>query len=242
MAGPAVVFREIHRWRRNAQNLQEQLERIPRQLKAQQARVARHEEAYRQAQEAIKRLKVSVHEKEVSLKTRGTQIAKHQKQLNEAESKKEYDALQAEVAAERAECQRLEDEILAGMEEGEAKAAQLPELEKAIRQAKEEYARAEQEAGARRAGLEAQLQEALARLKEAEATIPERYREQYRRTVNVKGADALAPVRGRTCSACYTEITVQNLTDLRQEMFLTCKSCGRLLYLPEDEAPAGGEG
>ena len=109
MAGPAVVFREIHRWRRNARDLEEKLEVIPRQLKIQQARVARHEEAYREAQEAIKRLKVAVHDKEVSLRTRGSQIAKHQKQLNEAESKKEYDALQAEIAAEKAECQRLEE-------------------------------------------------------------------------------------------------------------------------------------
>ena len=70
--------------------------------------------------------------------------------------------------------------------------------------------------------------------------MPERYREQYRRTVNVKGADALAAVRDRTCSACYTAITVQNLTDLRKEMFLTCKACGRLLYLPDEDAPAAG--
>ena len=110
-----------------------------------------------------------------------------------------------------------------------------------MKQAKEEYARVEKEAGERRASLEGQLREALAHLKEAEAKIPERYREQYRRTVNVRGADALAPVRGRTCSACYTEITVQNLTDLRQEMFVTCKSCGRLLYLPEEEMPPTGE-
>src|SRR5690242_3069240 len=109
MPGPAVLFREIHRLRRFAHDLQEQIDRAPRQQKAQQAKVARQEELYRQAQDAIKHLKVDIHSKEVTLKTTHGQIAKYQKQLNEAESKKEYDALQHEINDARTACQRLEE-------------------------------------------------------------------------------------------------------------------------------------
>ncbi len=87
-------MREVHRLRRFARDLQEQIDRAPQQLKIQKAQGARHEDAARDNQEAIKKLKVAVHEKEVTLKTTHGQIAKHQKQLNEAASKKEYDALQ----------------------------------------------------------------------------------------------------------------------------------------------------
>src|SRR6516164_3382003 len=129
MPGPAAIFREVHRLRRYARDLQEQIERVPRQLKAQQAKVARQEELVRECQEAIKHLKVQAHEKEVTLKTTHGQIAKHQKQLNEAASKKEYDALRLEMDNDREKCRRLEDEILAGWAEREEREARLPELE-----------------------------------------------------------------------------------------------------------------
>jgi predicted nucleic acid-binding Zn-ribbon protein len=236
MPGPAEIFRQIHRLRRFARDLQEQLDRIPRQLRAQQAKVARQEELYREAQDALKHLKVAVHDKEVTLKTTHGQVSKYQKQLNEAGSKKEYDALQAEIAAAREKCRQMEDEILNGMSESEEKAAQLPELDKAVKQAKEEYGRFEKEAGGRQADLAGQLEQVQAQLKEVEAGLPREVRPQYDRVIAARGADALAAVRNRTCTACNSEITAQNYNELQQDRFVLCKACGRVLYLPEQPA------
>ena len=233
MPGPAVVFREIHRLRRHAQDLQEQIDRVPLRLKAQQARVARQEEALKEAQETIRKLKVLVRDKEASLKSTHAQLAKHRKQLDTVASKKEMDALQAEIAADVAATQRLEDEILTAMAESEEKTAQQPELEKALAQAKKEYAEFEKTASARQADLTGQLNEALDQIKKAEAEVPEKVLPQYQRIVGARGADALAALQGRTCSACHSEITAQNYNELLQELFVVCKSCGRILYLPE---------
>jgi predicted nucleic acid-binding Zn-ribbon protein len=233
MSGPAVLFREIHRLRRFAHDLQEQIDRIPRQQKAQQAKVARQEESLREAQDAIKHLKVEIHGKEVTLKTLHTQIAKHQKQLNEAGSKKEYDALQHEINDAKTTCQKLEEEILNGIAESEEKTAQVPELEKAVRSAKDEYAKFESGIQERLASLQTQLSESQARLQESEISIPANIRVLYQRVVASKGPDALSAVQGRSCVACYTEITAQQSNELQQEMFVPCRSCGRILYLPE---------
>src|SRR5689334_20522616 len=97
MPGPAVILREIHRLRRFAEDLQTRIEQTPRLLKAQQGRIGRQEETLRQAQEGLKRLKVTMHEKEVSLRTALQQVTKYEKQQNEAGSKKEYDAFQHEI-------------------------------------------------------------------------------------------------------------------------------------------------
>ena len=43
MAGPAVLFREIHRLRRFANELKEQIDRYPRQVTAQQAKAYKPE-------------------------------------------------------------------------------------------------------------------------------------------------------------------------------------------------------
>ena len=77
MAGPAAILRELHRLRRYARDLEMQIEREPKALDAQRRKVTRQEEALRQAQDAIKKLKVSNHEKEVTLRTKAQQVAKH---------------------------------------------------------------------------------------------------------------------------------------------------------------------
>jgi predicted nucleic acid-binding Zn-ribbon protein len=103
-----------------------------------------------------------------------------------------------------------------------------------VAQAKEELRRFEADAAARRAELSARQAEVQAQVKDIESQIPADLRGQYNRIIGAKGHDGLAAVRGRTCSACYTEITVQNYTDLTQGHYVLCKSCGRILYLPEE--------
>ncbi len=236
MSGPAVLFREIHRLRQHAHDLQEQIDRIPRQLKAQQAKVARQEQQLHEGQEGVKKIKVSVLKKEGEIKDHLAQIKRYQQQLNEVTAKKEYDALQLEIGHAKTECRRLEDEALQGMEEGDQRAAQLPELEKAVKLAREELAKYEQQTAGRKGELAAQLAEAQRKLKEVEPQIPADVRHDYNRLVGSKGPDALSVVRDRTCTACHTEITTQSYHDLQQEMYVKCKSCARILYLPEGEA------
>ena len=232
MSGPASLFREIHRLRRYARDLQEQLDRIPRQLKVQQARLQKRQDDLRTAQEAIRKLKVTASDKEKLLKSKHTQIARYQEQVNLISSKKEYDALQLEIAAARTECGKLEDEVLEALTESDDKTAQLPALEKAVAEARDDLARFEAQSTPRKADLEAQLTQALKDLKDVEAQIPDDLRPQYNRTIASLGANGMAAVKDRTCTACYTEIVAQAQSDLEQERFVVCGSCGRILYLP----------
>jgi uncharacterized protein len=241
MASTAELMREIHRLRRFARDLKEQIDRAPLQLKAQQAKVARQEEAMNSNLEAIKRLKVAIHEKEITLKTTHGQIAKHQKQLNESGSKKEYEALQTEIAAARAKCNQLEEESLTAMGESDERTAKIPELEKAAKAAKEAFIQYEKESGSRLASLKKQHDETLAKAKEVEATVPANVRSNFDRIVKGKGADAFAPVVDRGCGACRTEIIAQQYNELLMGSFVVCKMCGRILYLPEQTATGADE-
>ncbi|MCS6851392.1 MAG: hypothetical protein NZ700_09535 [Gemmataceae bacterium] len=230
MAGPAAILREVHRLRCYARDLQNEIDRGPRQHKAQQLKLARQEEALAQAHEAIKQLKIKLHEKELSVKATQQQIARHEKQRNEATSKKEYDALQTEILNERQKIRVLEDEILELMLAIDDKTATLPELEKAVRQAKDELVKYEQTSQTRLASFAEELEQTLKQLAEVEASLPPDVREQYARLVAAKGEDSLAAVRDRSCTACYTAITAQQHNDLLQGNFVLCKSCGRILY------------
>src|SRR5262249_7604604 len=155
-----AIFREIHRLHRTARDLREQLDRLPYQLKGQKAKVARQEQALHDGQEALKKLKVRTHELEVTLKGKHQQVRKYEEQQRGATSPKEYDAFKSEIAHARQECEKLEDEILSAMGEAEERAAALPELEKALAQARQEAARFEEAAKERQANLGRALAEA----------------------------------------------------------------------------------
>jgi predicted nucleic acid-binding Zn-ribbon protein len=243
MAGPAPIFREIHRLRRFAEDLKEQLDRIPRQLKAHQARLAKQEQVLREGQDAVKHVKVTASDKEKSLKSQNEKIARFEKQINDVTSKKEYDALQLEIAHAKGECSRLEDEILTALMEADERAAQVPELDKAVKQARADLQKVEAETGPRKADLEAQLKETLEKLKQVEATLVlgPNQRDQYRRTMATMGADGMASVHDRICDNCHTEITVQSQFELEQEHWVVCRSCGRILYLPEGAPTAAAD-
>jgi hypothetical protein len=233
MSSPGAIVREIHRLRRGIKDLTTRIDSGPRQIKAQHAVVSRCEENLKRAQEELKHLKVKTHEKEVSLKATGDQIKKYERQLNEIISKKEYDAFKTELATCRAAGAKLEDEILAALGELEERQAKLPEIEKALVQARAQAVELEKTQESRMAELSRQRDELQKQLAEVEGTLPADIRPPYDRLIVAKGEDAMAAVEGRTCVACYTEITAQNTHDLNQGKFLLCKSCGRILYLPE---------
>ena len=233
MPGPAAILRELHRLHRHAEDLRSQINRGPQTIKAHQDKTAKQEELLQQAQESIKKLKISLHEKEVTLKSQHQVIAKHEKQLNEASSRKEYDTLRVEIESDKKVCSKIEDGILEVMSEIETRAAQIPEYEKAVNKGKEDTARIISDIQTRRNEFTDRLNETLKSIHEVEAGLPEDVRALYDRLVAAKGDSAMASVQDRTCSACYTEITAQSQNDLLQERLVLCKNCGRILYLPE---------
>ncbi len=233
MSGPAQLFREIHRLRRFAQDLQEQIDRHPRLIQYQRVRLSQQEQAQHDNLEAIKKLQVSIRQKETTLKSTHAQVLKYEKQMETSSSTKEIEAFKHQITHALEACGKLEDEILNEMGEVEERQAKVPDLDKAVAQAREEFSRFEQAQNEKFADWKVQLAQTLAHLKEEEAKIPEKYRAQYDRTLAAMGVETMSPARGRICEACHTEMTIQSYHDLQQQHFITCKACGRILYFPE---------
>ena len=86
----------------------------------------------------------------------------------------------------------------------------------------------------RQGTLAEELRQALQKLAEVEATLPmDDVRKKYERAVKGRDEDALSAVEGRTCVACYTEITAQHYNQLQQDQFVLCLNCCRILYRTE---------
>ncbi len=231
MPSNVQILRELHRLHKLIRNLNEQIAEGPSVLAAEQARLTKAESNVQEAKDGLKHLKVSIHEKETSLKATYQQIAKYEKQRDTAESKKELDAFEHEIKHNRDKVTQLEEEIFSGLTEVDERTAQIPVLEKELTQVKAESASFQKEADERLQRLTRELERAKTELAETETTLPEEYRSHYQRMIIGHGADALAAVENKTCSFCYGSLTMQHLRELEAGRFTTCKSCGRILYV-----------
>jgi uncharacterized protein len=231
MPNTVDILRELHRLHKLIRDLNEQITESPSLLSAEQARLAKAETNLREAQDGLKHLKVSVHEKETSLKAAHAQIAKYEKQRDTAGSKKELDAFEHEISHNRQKVSQHEDEIFAGLSEIDERTANLPEIEKELARVKVESANFQKEADERLQRLTRELERARTELADAEKAIPEDHRAHYIRMIIGHGADALAKVQDKNCSFCNGSLTMQHLRELEAGRYTTCKGCGRILYV-----------
>lgn len=231
MSTPGSIVKEIHRLRRHLEELQTKIDQGPKTLKSQKNKVAVQEENLRKAQDEIKNLKLQIGEKELNIKTSVGQIKKYEKQRSDVANKKEYDALEAEIKNTQAHIQKLEDEIFEAMTQVEEKTGRLPEVEKQTKKVHDEFAQFEKDHQERMDRFKAEIQKTREELEKVEETLPADLLPQFKRLIQAKGVDGLASVEGRTCTACYSEVTAQMVAELQRGYVLICKSCWRMLYL-----------
>jgi predicted nucleic acid-binding Zn-ribbon protein len=231
MPSSVEILRELHRLHKLIRNLEEQIAEGPSVLAAEQARLTKAETDLRDAQDGLKHLKVSVHEKETSLKAAHQQIAKYEKQRDTAGSKKELDAFAHEIAHNRQKVDQLENEIFAGLTEIDERTAKLPEIEKDLVRTRVESANFQKEADERHQRLSRELDRAKTELLETEKGLPEDYRAHYHRMILGHGPEALAAVQDKTCTFCNGSLTMQHMRELEAGRFTMCKGCGRILYV-----------
>ena len=99
MPGPAAILKQLHHLRQHSTDLETRIEQAPKQLGIQQKKLANQEEAFKAAQELLKRIMLDIREKEGAVKATQTQIKKYEQQLESAANKKEYDTLKAEMSS-----------------------------------------------------------------------------------------------------------------------------------------------
>ncbi len=229
---PGVIFRRIHRELNAIHFCIEGLERLPRQLKAQQNRVAAAEKTKTEAADLLKKTKVEQHQTEVSLKQLNTLLEKYIRQQDESSDQKVFAALSHEMATTKKKIGETEDKVFELMTIIDETGPKIPDLEKGILKARADLVDFEKEAGTKKNDLESLLVEHKKRLAQLEPLVSPEYAQGYFRTKKATFQDCLASVEDKTCNACQVTITTQMQTEIDDNRYVTCKSCGRILYQP----------
>ncbi len=227
------VFRECHRLRKHLRDLQTEIDRGPRILKARQETLETERQEHKDHHETIKKLKLKQRDDEGTLKQTDTRLAKLEDQTTGISNQKEYEAKQSEIAQARAIKGGLEDAILATMTDIEEKTAAIPAVEKKWADAQIDFAEFQTEATERLERLKADQEATNAALAKTEMGIPEEIRSRYDSLVKAHGPDAFAGVKDRVCQGCRRKITEQRQVEVRDGLFLLCSTCGKMFY-PSD--------
>jgi uncharacterized protein len=229
----ADVLRKLHRLQRQLADLNERLARGPRLAKAREANLVHQEELLAKAQAEAKTFRVATDGKQLQLKSKEDKVKEWKVKLNAATSNREYQALKEQIAADEMANSVLADEILEALDKLDGLHAQIVEGQTAVAKAREESARAQEEVQQQEPVLRADVARVEAELQECEASLPPELAEPYHRVVRKKGDDALCPANDVFCGGCHQQITLNMLNALRMNQPVFCRSCGRLLYLPE---------
>ncbi len=233
----AETLRTLHRIRQQLDDLNERLQRGPRVVRAHQANVERTESELQALRAEVLALRVATDDKQSQLGTSEASIAKRRLQLRAAASNREFQALQDEIAAAVKANEVLEIEILEAMEKLDDCEQKIGAAVDAVAKAQEEAKKAAQQVAEQEPLIRGDVERLRAELEQCEAELPGDFRDIYQRVIRQKGEDALAPVEGEFCAGCHQHVPVNMINALMLNRPVTCKACGRLLYLPEDFSP-----
>lgn len=242
MAVSAATLRTLHRIHRQLTDLRSRLNRGPKQVAAGEANVAKLQTAVDAAKEDVKKCQLTTNQKELQLKEREGQIEDTRTKLNSASTNKEYQALVEKIAADEQANSVLSDEILEMFDRAEQLGIVVKEKEADLAKGKEDFEKLRAKVDGERDSLETDVARLTKECQELEETLPAEIKQDFDRIVGGRGEDGLACVEGEYCGHCNQSINAQMFNLLLKEEFLLCKSCGAILYLPEDREPIKRDG
>jgi predicted nucleic acid-binding Zn-ribbon protein len=227
------IMRTLHRIHTQLSDLRGRIVAGPRQVAAHTAQVEAAEAARTGVQEDVKKAKMAADQKQLQLKTSEAKIRDLDAKLNACKTNREYQTLTEQIAADKMATKVLEDEILESLDRVDSIKKTLPAAEAAVEAARKVLGETKARVAAEGTQLETEVNRLRSELEATERELPADIRDLYDRAVKQKGAEGMAPLDGESCGGCYHQITGNMHSELLVGKVVMCRSCGRLLYLPE---------
>ena len=224
---------------------QERYDQAARSVRIQERKVNDLTARLQATQQTLKENQSKAANLDLDIKSRDARIEKLRTQQQQAKNAKEYQAFLVEINTEKADRNKVEDETLKVLEQveriqGEAKTlvAQHDEERKRLEQIKGQI-------GDKLAALQADIDRLRPAREQAWNALPPKARQAFERLSERHEGEAMAPLvkpdkrrEEYVCGSCNMSLVVDvyNRLHARDEL-VTCASCGRLLYIPDDLPP-----
>ena len=237
MGAEAVqAYAHLHKLLKELHDAEYLLAHGPKRIAVAKKKVQTAEAACAAQKETIKQLRLNADKSQMNLKSREAEVAKLNLRLNEASSNKEYEIIQGQIASEKEEDARLEDEILGLLDEVDTANAELEKLQQELADQETRTKGIESDVQEREPGLKADIERLNGEIKEAESIISGGDAvSTYKRLRAAQGASAMSPVEDGYCVECNGQVTPQDAVRLNLGEFVLCRACGRILYRGKNE-------
>jgi len=231
----ALLLAEIHQIQRQLSDLNSRLQRGPKMIQVQKDAAERILARLEQVKADYRQLAQAAKFKEDQLAQSETALTRRKSQMQEAKTNKEYQALKLQVEADEASNGALADETLLAMEKAEKFAPNITSIEQELGAANEMLAKTQSKVTEESPMIEADIVRCSTRLKEAESKLPKDFKDIYSRLAKSMGGEqSLAQIYDQNfCGGCRQSIPINFIAQVLHGKPVTCKSCGRLLYIPE---------
>jgi len=236
VATAATIIRTLHRIQRQLTDLRGRLAAGPRQIAAGTGRLTKAEAGREQLADELRQAQKLVDTKQLQLRSAEAKIGDLETKRNTAKTNKEYQLLGEQIEADKMAIRVLEDEILESLERVDEIRGRQPAATTQVNDATEKLAAVKRQVTEETGQLEQEVARVAAQLQEAEADLTAELRELYQRVVKHKGEDGMATVDNGCCGGCHQQLTGKMISQLLLGDAVMCRSCGRLLYDPDQAA------
>jgi len=231
------ILRRLHGLHQQMDQLRGRLMKGPRLAQAHQEQIRQAENNLDQAKKAYNDTRLASHRKQLEYEQKLADIQRRKGRLLECDDNREYQLLKDQIAADEMAASVLADEAIELMTRVEEMAVKVQEAEAALAAAKDAAAKWQAEFEKQEPVIRQEIAQVEQELKHLETLLAGDVRELYQRALRNKGSSALAPLRGEFCGGCNQHVPLQMRSQLLLGNAIWCRSCGRLLYLPENENP-----
>ncbi|MCM8782000.1 MAG: C4-type zinc ribbon domain-containing protein [Candidatus Omnitrophica bacterium] len=225
------------------QKLDSQIYKLRKELVNQPALINNLEENFKQKEatlkkkeEELKSLSIKRKEKELELDTKEAGIKKLQIQLYQIKTNKEYQAMENEIASQKADVSVLEEDIIKILDEIDGCTEEIARQMAILNQERQRFNEEKNRIDARTREIEASLQGLYSERASLTQKIEKEFLEKYERILRSKDGVAMVEVRGDACGGCNINLPPQVINEIRlKQELIFCGSCARILYIEEGQ-------
>lgn len=223
------ILVKIQQYDEEISTTQRKINEIPKKIAAIETQIENTRNQLLERQERVQHVKKTYKLKEGDIAENESKITKLNSQTFAVKTNEEYRAIITEIEFLKGENKKIEDEMMALLEEEEKIRATLSTVEAETQQFLDERRSEIEHHRARTEELTGQLTKAQDNYRSCFSRLPDTMQEQYKKIKGVRGT-AVCVVTDETCPGCSSILTPQFLNELKKRTdVLLCDNCGRML-------------
>lgn len=214
--------------------IQKKIDAIPRETEQRSSEIARLEAERDRVAKAIEIAEGENSALEIKVQGIATAVKRQEDHRNKAQNPSTFEAAQHQISYLKLDMDQMQNKQLGLLESIESLSPELEKLREQVAERTAEFGAYKKEAARLHEELVVERDKIAVEREHHVNEIPDHQLAMYRELFETRQGQAVVPLEGEFCRGCYTKITINDQARLAGgSSMVTCKSCGRILYLPQ---------